>query len=517
MRGSLIFKQADAPAEFEQIHRLNYRTFAEEVGQYTPDGFHDRNTYHVAIHDGRVIGMVAAQDRPPFSIESRLEDPSVLASLGGPLLEVRLLSVEPDCRHRLVLPGLLLELYRYARERRYSHLIISGITSKLNMYQRIGFRPLGQAVESGAASFVPMAMPLAQPARYAAPFIKRQRHANYRPLISLMPGPVEIAPSIRRAFLRPPVSHRSPEFVAAYERVRATLARLAGGMRVAIMTGSGTTANDAVGLHLREAFLDAPGIVLINGEFGERIARQATRAGLKFESLRWHWGRPWDFIQIAAALDRGAAWVWAVHLETSVGVLNRLSDLLALASVRGIPVAADCVSSIGTVTLPQGLWMATGVSGKAIAAYAGLSFVFASLEALDQVTGGDFPASLDVRAAATCVGPQFTVPSSLLFALDAGLTNVAANRFAERENKGRVVRSHLRRIGIQPLAAEGDAAPCVTTFAIPHRDFLDQCRARGFELGAGGNYLRDRGWAQIATMGDVDSEDIDRLFRGLTQ
>ena len=34
------FKQAETPDEIEQIHRLNHRIFAEEVGQHsrTPDG-----------------------------------------------------------------------------------------------------------------------------------------------------------------------------------------------------------------------------------------------------------------------------------------------------------------------------------------------------------------------------------------------------------------------------------------------------------------------------------------------
>src|SRR5258708_37719069 len=109
-----------------------------------------------------------------------------------------------------------------------------------------------------------------------------------------------------------------------------------------------------------------------------------------------------------------------------------------MAVARGIPVAADCVSSIGAVRIPRGLWMSTGVSGKAIGAYAGLSLVFASSTALDQVKGHGFPASLDVQAAAMCAGPQFTVPSPLLFALEAALANAT-----EHASTGRAVRSHL--------------------------------------------------------------------------
>jgi aspartate aminotransferase-like enzyme len=534
MPAGLVFKQADTPWEFEQIHRLNYRTFVEEIGQYPPDGsgllvdrFHDQNIYCIAVQDGRMLGMVAAHDGPPFSVETRLPDRSILESLKGPLLEVRLLALDRECRHRTILAGLLWELYCYACDRRYSHLIISGITDKAQMYQRFGFRALGPAAASGGASFVPMAMSLENPTEHVAWYTRsyraRQARSVARPPVSLMAGPVEIAATVRQSFVRPPVSHRSAEFIDAYERVRAVLARLSGGMKVAVFTGSGTTANDSVALHLRAAFESAPGLVLVNGEFGERIARQASRAGLQFQALRWTWGEPWDLDRVAGAMTDRTAWLWAVHLETSAGVLNPLPDLIALAARRGVQVAADCVSSVGAAPLPaHGVWMSTGVSGKAIGAYAGLSFVFASDGALEQTGGANLPSSFDVRAAAEHEGPRFTMASPLLFALESALASYSSEaeanrRFTRQESLGRKVRSELMRIGIQPLARECDAAPCVTTFAVPYNGFIEECRRAGFELGAESAYLRDRGWAQIATMGAVDSADLDRFFHGLHQ
>src|ERR1700693_4513576 len=120
MQGNLIFKTAETAAEFDQIHRLNYRTLAEEIQQYSPDGtgvlvdrFHDKNLYYIAVENGRVLGMVAANDQPPFSVEKGLQDAASLRALGGPLLEVRLLALEPDSRHRMILGCLLWELYCY--------------------------------------------------------------------------------------------------------------------------------------------------------------------------------------------------------------------------------------------------------------------------------------------------------------------------------------------------------------------------------------------------------------------
>jgi aspartate aminotransferase-like enzyme len=528
--GALVFKQADSEWEFEQIHRLNYRVFAEEIRQYAPDGsgvlvdrFHAKNVYFIAIEDGQVVGMVAAHGSPPFSIESRLSDPGLLGALGDRLLEVRLLSIVSESRLRMMLVQLLWQLYCYAREHSYSHLVISGIADKASMYERLGFRRLGPPVSCGAASFIPMALPLHSPpacfVRQARAFSTRvKRHVRERS-ISLMPGPVEIAEPVRQAFARRPVSHRDLEFLEAYERVRATLRRLSGGMDVAVLVGSGTTANDAVSLQLRAAFGDLPGLVLVNGEFGRRLASQAARAGLQFRTQRWAWGEPWDLAAISSSLRSDVAWVWAVHLETSTGIVNPVNEVIQLAERHRVRVALDCISSLGAVPLPaSGVWMSTGVSGKALGAYAGLAFVFAQRGTFHSRSASDLPASLDIAAAVTQVGPQFTVASPLLLAVDQALAlnhgtgELSAARFAGHQALGRRVRAELRAAGIPPLARESDAAPCVTTFTPPHPHLEQSCLRAGFELGGHSDYLRDRGWAQIATMGAVTESDLEPLF-----
>lgn len=85
-------------------------------------------------------------------------------------------------------------------------------------------------------------------------------------------------------------------------------------------------------------------------------------------------------------------------------------------------------------------------------------------------------------------------------------------RFAQHSALGRLIRSELRRLGIQPLARECDAAPCITTFSIPSRSFIEECRHDGYELGADSEYLRERRWTQIATMGAITPETLASLF-----
>jgi GNAT superfamily N-acetyltransferase len=183
--GRYAFKRADSADEFEQIHRLNYRTFVEEIPQYARvtggrlvDKFHAKNTYFVARVDARVVGMLSVHDQPPFSVASRLADPSILERPGHKPLEVRLLAVEPKHRSRPVMAGLLWLALEYARDR-YTDVYISGIAERARMYERLGFRALGEPVAGPmvagrSVAFVPMcvSLPLAEKVERIARFWK---------------------------------------------------------------------------------------------------------------------------------------------------------------------------------------------------------------------------------------------------------------------------------------------------------------------------------------------------------
>lgn len=160
--GRYLFKRADSDDEIEQIHRLNYRTFVEEIPQHAADEpgrlvdkFHAKNTYFVAVSEGCVVGMISVHDQPPFSVASRLPDPTVLDHPEKRQLEVRLLAVEPSHRGGPVMIGLLWMALEYAQQR-YDEVYISGVVERVPMYERLGFRSLGPAIADGTAAFVPM-------------------------------------------------------------------------------------------------------------------------------------------------------------------------------------------------------------------------------------------------------------------------------------------------------------------------------------------------------------------------
>jgi len=539
-KGRYVFKVADRPDELAQLHALNWRTFVREVPQHHDPGgdqlvdkFHDKNLYFVALCDGRVVGMLAVHDQPPFSIAEKLDDPKVLAGLGPRPLEVRLLAVEPEHRHSLALGGLGWVMLQHARAQGHSHLLISGFVDRLRMYERMGFRALGPPVRRGGVDFVPMVahvdrMPerIEADARRIASRLDSDAAGNgHAPArsISLTPGHAANAEDVLAAAARPWIDHRGAEFLAVFEEVRARLTDLAGGPDVALFTGSGTLANDVVAATLASDRRLHRGLVLVNGEFGQRLARQAARAGLSATTLDRAWGQAWDLPAVEEALagDSRIDWVWGVHLESSTGMLNDVPGLLALAARRGVRVCLDAVSGFGAVPLDLSrVHLASGVANKALGGVAGLSFVCAARGALTGESGR-VPACLDLREALATRGPRFTMGSGPLLALQAALLRYADGparraRFAEYLDLGRCVRSRLLSLGLPPLVGDEHAAPTITTFTLPARAdrdaLLQAAAAAGFTLGGGSGYLRERGWLQIATMGDVRRADVQRMF-----
>jgi len=543
-RGSYRFKVASTGLEFDQIHRFNHETFVHEVGQCpaTRDGrlidkFHEKNTYFVAKQDEEVVGMVAVHDLPPFSIADRLDDPTELERMGRHLLEVRLLAVRRDLRHGMVMPGLLLTIIDHVHRCGYTHLLISGLRQRVPLYEKMGCRPMGRAVACGSAEFVPMSLDVARIPGSSLRFLERwQAHlvrvARREPRsISLMPGPVEVSAPVRLALANPLRSHRSAEFLGEFERVRERLGVLVGRPRgqVAIFLGSGTLTNDVVASALKEDPDVGPGLILSNGEFGDRLHRQASRIGLDARVLRFPWGRPWDLEAVADALarDRRIGWVWGVHLESSTGLLNDLDGLVEAVRGTWVRVCVDGVSSLGATPIDlAGVHLASGSSGKSLGSLGGLGFVFASPGYLE-LEGRSIarpPTYLDLRESLATRGPRFTMASPLLDALARALDAYATPglreaRYHSYEELGRRVRRGLNDLGMRRIADLPWASPVLTTFTPPEGwdadEILAACRALGFEIAGESDYLRARGWLQIATMGAVTLADCDALFQGL--
>ena len=163
--GSLNFKIATEPEEFEQVHRLNYLTFVEEIPQHERnsegrlvDKFHTENTYFIALDAGQVVGMICARDRRPFSLDIKLENLDSYLPPHTSICELRLLAVAKTHRRPHVFRGLMRAVASYCEQKGYDLVIGSGTTRQAKLYRHLGFTPFGPLVGNGNTLFQPMSV-----------------------------------------------------------------------------------------------------------------------------------------------------------------------------------------------------------------------------------------------------------------------------------------------------------------------------------------------------------------------
>ncbi len=167
--GPLTFKIATEAWEFELIHRLNYKTFVEEIPQHQPnsenrlvDKFHSENTYAICLDGDQVAGMVAGRGQRPFSLDQKLEKLDSYLPAGRRVCEIRLLSVAKDYRYGPVVRGLLALLAQRFIDLGFDMAVISGTLRQQKLYRHLGFVPFGPIVGRGEALFQPMSLTLEQ-------------------------------------------------------------------------------------------------------------------------------------------------------------------------------------------------------------------------------------------------------------------------------------------------------------------------------------------------------------------
>src|SRR6266498_996010 len=321
---SLRFKIASEESEFEQVFRLSYRTFVEEIPQHPPnpekrlvDRFHHENSYLIALDGDQLVGMMAVRDKRPFSLDEKLGNIDRFLPAGRRICEIRLLAVLPSHRNGMVFQGLLKLLLDHGLNQHYNLAVISGTVRQQKLYKHLGFVPFGPLVGSKEAEYQPMYLTIEEFEEVATPLLNVASTAD-RALnpISFLPGPVSLRPEIRAALDKLPFSHRCDKFKEEIALTKTLLCQLVRAQRVEILVGSGTLANDVIAAQL--SLFAAPGMILSNGEFGSRLVDHARRFDLSFHALEIEWGCGFDREQVCQTLDRhgNVRWLWAVACET---------------------------------------------------------------------------------------------------------------------------------------------------------------------------------------------------------
>ena len=521
----LTFKVASEAEEFDQIHRLNYRTFVEEIPQHPPnpqkklvDKFHHENTYLLCLDRHRVVGMLAMRSQRPFSLDHKVAELDSYLPPGESVCELRLLAVE--AAHRK--PGVFARLIRFAAgeaiKRGHTLAVASGTVRQTRLYGRMGFVPFAQLVGPAEARYQPMYLTLSA----TKELFSRLGDPCPEPpaTVSFMPGPVEICAAVQQAISQPPISHRGAPFLAMVADVKRRLTTLTGAAAVEFLLGSGTLGNDVVAAQLK--LLPGRGVILSNGEFGDRLVDHAQRMGLDFEVLRCNWGEPYDLLAIESFLGEnpGRAWLWSVHCETSTGILNDLAGLAAACCRHQVRLCLDCTSSLGSVAVDlHGVYLASSVSGKGLASYPGLSMVFSNHQV---VADSRLPRYLDLGYYRQNEGVPFTQSSNLVAALRQALLDLQPEeRFTSLRQLSARLRGQLEALGFELLGVAHDCSPAVLSIVLPEAVSSEQIGTemenRGWLLSFRSGYLLQRNIIQICLMGAVSEEQSLQMLAAFAE
>ena len=318
----------------------------------------------------------------------------------------------------------------------------------------------------------------------------------------LTPGPLTTSRSVKAAMLHDWGS-RDAEFLRINREVLEWLPPIvnAAATHVTVpVQGSGTFAVEAMLTSLVPA--DGAVLVLINGAYGHRAKRilEIARRGVVVHETAEDTPPDLAAVERILASTPGITHVFAVHCETTSGILNPVAEIGALAAKHGKSFLLDSMSAFGALPLDADAVHADAIaasSNKCIEGVPGLGFVLCRREALARAAGNATTLVLDLhdqwQAFEKTGQYRFTPPIHVIVAFHQALEEFRAEggqpgRGGRYAANGRVLVEGMRALGFRTLLPDALQAPIIVTFHMPRdprfvfQRFYDALKDRGYVI-----------------------------------
>jgi 2-aminoethylphosphonate-pyruvate transaminase len=317
----------------------------------------------------------------------------------------------------------------------------------------------------------------------------------------LTPGPLTTGKRVKDVMVHDWGS-RDATFLRINAEVLARLPEIVNGADYVTvpMQGSGTFAVEA----MLTTFVPPKGkvLMLINGAYGHRARKILDIAKRKVVVHETAEDTPPDLAAVERILKRTASitHIFAVHCETTSGILNPVVEIGALARKYHKSFLLDSMSAFGALPLDAqviGPDAIAASSNKCIEGVPGLGFVICRKAALEQTAGNATTLVLDLhdqwRNFEKTGQYRFTPPIHVIVSFHQALTEF----FAEggQEGRGRryaencrVLIDGMRELGFVPLLSDNLQAPIIVTFRMPadprfkFQEFYDRLKERGYVI-----------------------------------
>ncbi len=343
-------------------------------------------------------------------------------------------------------------------------------------------------------------------------------------------GPVACRPEVLEEMRRQMFSHRSKEYRELHEQTVERLRRfLETRGQVFLFPSSSSGAMEASVRNCVERKM----LCCINGNFGKRYAKVGETNGRVVERLEPGLGAPITpeslDEKLSSAPDVEA--VTITYNETSVGLMNPLSELAKVVKKHGKLLFVDAVSAMGGVELKVDEWgidVCFASSQKCFGIPPGLAMVSVSDEALKRSEsmenkGWYFDFKLYEKyqreqssTAMTPVIPQIAALNKELEIIEK--EGGKKKRFELYFKRMQRIRKGVESLGLSLFPKAGCESLTIACVNAPKRisglQVYEQMRERGFELAKGYGELKERTF-RIGNMGYIHLEDIDEMLHAL--
>jgi len=273
-----------------------------------------------------------------------------------------------------------------------------------------------------------------------------------------------------------------------------------GGHVTVPMQGSGTFAVEA----MLTTFVPRSGkvLLLVNGAYGQRAKRICLIAGRRIAVHETPEDTPPDLAEVERILkaDADISHVFAVHCETTSGILNPIAEIGALVERHGRRFLVDAMSAFGALPLDAAKTRFDALaasSNKCIEGVPGLGFVICREAALAETKGNATTLVLDLhdqwRNFEKTGQYRFTPPIHVIVSFHQALMEFfeeggqpgRGKRYAEN---CKVLIDGMRALGFEPLLSDNLQAPIIVTFRMPadprfkFQEFYDRLKERGYVI-----------------------------------
>jgi 2-aminoethylphosphonate-pyruvate transaminase len=356
-------------------------------------------------------------------------------------------------------------------------------------------------------------------------------------LLLFTPGPLTTSKTVKQAMLRD-VGTWDREFSAVVANVRRSLLAVAGlsqqqGYEAVLMQGSGSFGLEAVVTSVTPP--QGKLLVLVNGAYGERIAKMAAMQSIALATIKYAESQPPTAADVRAALtaDKAITHVVVVHCETTSGMLNPIESIGQVAKEFGKTFVVDAMSSFGAIPIDLpgiGIDFLISSANKCIEGVPGFSFVICRREALEATEGWArswcFNLLEQWRYMEKTGLFRATPPTHVVLAFAQALAELeaegglAARGARYRANYQRLI-AGMRRLGFREYLPAELQSPIITTFLSPQhpnfdfRRFYDRLHDRGHVIYFGKVTSAD--CFRIGNIGRIFQSDIDDLLGAIAR